>query len=77
LASDGPAVYQLSRVPSMNEFAVRGYTTLVDGLRLKDDGYRPGTGAYQIEILTPIDATLFAIVKPGERFKIPVHPKYR
>ena len=79
----GANIYQLLRLPHPGEFAVRGYTTLVDGLRLapgrKQDsgGYRPGWGSLQITLTAPVQAKLFASLAPGDRFRPPVHPKYR
>jgi hypothetical protein len=83
--ADGAAIYQLTKVPNTSEFAVRGVTSLVDGKRLKpglrqdSHGYRPGQSEEQFMIFKdkPIEAKLFAVVRPGERFVIPPHPGIR
>lgn len=81
--SGGALIYRLSRVPRPNEFVVRGYTTLVDGLRLAPGrlqdghGYRPGHGAWQGALTKGIPMTLVASLKPGMAFEPGLHPKYR
>lgn len=77
----GAAVYRLDRVPTEDEFTVRGYTTLPDGLRLKPgvrqdaDGYRPGLCAWQVRLDMPVPARLIDVVHPGTAFRPPVHPR--
>lgn len=76
----GAYIYRLSRVPTINEFQPRGYTTLVDGAHLKEGlrqdsaGYRPGHGAYQVTLITPIDATLVKTLGRDEPFEPGLHP---
>lgn len=77
----GAMIYRLTRVPDEHEFLPRGYSTLVDGVRSRPTGdaaslYRPGYGAFQIELLVDVEATLVATLKPGETFEPGVHPKY-
>ena len=78
--TSGAAVYQLTRVPRIGEFKVRGYTTLPGGLRLKPGvkkdagGFPPGQGAWQAQLTEAIPMRLIAQVKPGEPFKPPMHP---
>lgn len=77
----GAVVYQLTRVPTKDEFKVRGYTTLPDGLRLKPGikadagGYGPGHGAWQVTLTEGIEATQMAVVHPGKPFEPPLHPR--
>ena len=79
----GADIYQLVTLPNFGDFEVRGYTTLVDGLRLAPGlsqdtgGFRPGWGSLQIVLTEFVPARLFASVAPGQRFKPPIHPKYR
>ena len=79
---NGAVIYQLDRVPEEGEFLPRGYTTLPNGLRLKPgvktdaDGYGPGHGAWQVQLVEPgIPASLFAVVHPGNAFEPPLHPR--
>ena len=80
--ANGADIYKLREVPGVNDFEVRGYTTLVDGLRLapglREDsaGYRGGWGALQYTLNVRVPAVFYAHVAPGEPFVIPVHPKY-
>ena len=78
----GATIYRLTRVPDEHEFLPRGYSTLIDGVRSRPTGdassaYRPGYGAFQIELLVDVEATLVATLKPGERFEPGVHPGLR
>lgn len=79
----GAAIYQLSRVPAIGEFKVRGYTTLPGGLRLKEGvdkdpgGFPAGQGAWQAVLTEAIPATLFDQVGVGKVFKPPMHPNTR
>jgi hypothetical protein len=76
----GAHIYRLSRVPDISEFLPRGYTTLVDGGRLKEGlrqdsaGYRPGHGAYQVQLVQPIDALLIKTLGRDEPFEPGLHP---
>lgn len=76
----GADIYRLARLPRTDEFLPRGYTTLVDGLRLKSGlktdsaGYRPGHGAYQITLTADMPAHLIATISGSERFEPGVHP---
>jgi hypothetical protein len=77
----GAVVYRLDRVPTGDEFVVRGYTTLPDGLRLRPGvrkdagGYDPGHGAWQVRLVRPVPARLIAVVHPGTVFQPPLHPR--
>ena len=78
----GAMIYRLTRVPEEHEFLPRGYSTLIDGVRSRPTGdamsvYRPGYGAFQIELLVDVEATLIATLKPGEPFEPGVHPSLR
>ncbi|WP_156323304.1 hypothetical protein [Bosea sp. AAP35] len=79
----GADIYRLNNLPSEDGFNVRGYTTLVDGLRLKSDrksdafGYRPGQGAWQVELTTAVDATRIATLGPHDPFEPGLHPRVR
>ncbi|WP_209427153.1 hypothetical protein [Pararhodobacter sp. SW119] len=75
-------VYRLLAVPDRNGFDVRGYTTLVDGKRLREglkqdsQGYRPGHGALQIQLTNPVKAVLVTCLGRHETFEPSMHPKY-
>lgn len=77
----GAYIYRLTRLPELEGFLPRGYSTLVDGLPLPDGaaadaaGYRPGLGAWQITLLEPIPVSLVATLKPDEPFKPGLHPR--
>lgn len=79
----GADIYRLRRLPDLDGFLPRGYSTLVDGLRLKagliEDaaGYRPGEGAWQITLIREVPADLIASLGYDEVFEPGVHPKYR
>ena len=80
--TSGAMIYRLTRVPDEHEFLPRGYSTLIDGVRSRPTGdapslYRPGYGAFQIELLVEVEATLVATLKPGERFEPGIHPSLR
>lgn len=78
--TSGAAIYQLTRVPAIGEFRVRGYTTLPGGLRLKKGvekdlgGFPPGQGAWQVVLTEAIPATLLCHVAVGQSFHPPMHP---
>ena len=79
----GADIYRLLRVPEQDGFLPRGYTTLVSGLRLKKGikhdkaGYRPGHGAWQVELIDPVPAKRIETLGPNDPFKPGIHPKYR
>jgi hypothetical protein len=81
----GADIYQLTRVPTLEEFEPRGYTGLVDGARLKaglrtnSDGYRGGQSLPQWSFTKPPRVTikLIATLLPGQRFDLPMHPNTR
>ncbi|WHQ68604.1 hypothetical protein [Methylorubrum extorquens] len=72
----GAFVYKLLRVPEPHEFEVRGYTTLPDGIPLKEGekkdagGYTPGTGALQYTLINPVPAKLVCKLGPGEKLTL-------
>lgn len=76
----GADIYRLARVPTLEEFRPRGYTTLVDGLRLKPglksdkSGYRPGHGAFQIELTADLPAHRIATICGPQKFEPGLHP---
>ena len=80
---DGADIYRLSRVPQMGEFLPRGYSTLVDGLELRDglkqdsSGYRPGYGAWQAVLTTRIAVELIVSLGPDTPFEPGIHPSLK
>ncbi len=76
----GADLYRLKRVPGIDEFWPRGYSTLVDGYRLRPElkadtaGYKVGQGAWQIELRCPIEAEFVVRLGPDEPFKPPIAP---
>jgi hypothetical protein len=79
----GADIYRLERVPTIDEFLPRGYTTLVDGLRLSPglrhdtNGYRPGLGAFQITLIKPVGAHLIQSLAANQPFDPGIHPSLR
>jgi hypothetical protein len=79
----GADVYRLRQLPEKDGFEPRGYSTLVDGLRLKDGlkedsaGFRPGHGAWQVTLTKAIEVTRLASLGYDDRFEPGPHPKYR
>lgn len=73
---NGAHVYRLLRLPAEGQFAVRGYTTLVDGARLPDgrtgdeSGYQAGQGALQWEMLAPMPVEFIGMIEVGQVFSI-------
>ena len=76
----GAEIYQLLRIPDFDGFLPRGYSTLVDGLRLSPGvsqdaaGYRPGQGAWQVSLTKPVPAVQVANLAYDEVFKPGLHP---
>ncbi|TFI57623.1 hypothetical protein E2493_13945 [Sphingomonas parva] len=74
--AQGAMIYRLARIPLENEFVVRGYTTLPDGLRLPEGqikdaaGYRVGTGALQYALTKPFPVTYLGLLRPHQGFDI-------
>lgn len=72
----GAFVYKLLKVPEPHEFAVRGYTTLPDGIPLSEgqkadaSGYPAGTGALQYRLINPVEAKLVCKLGPGEKLTL-------
>jgi len=81
--AQGCRIYRFLRTPTIDEFEVRGYSSLPDGLLLhphhKTDahGYPRGQMAWQIILTTPIPATLVTTLLPGQTFKPGPHPGIR
>ena len=81
--SGGADIYRLLRLPDIDGFLPRGYSTLVDGLQLRAGlaqdaaGYRPGLGAWQITLIKPVPAQRIASLGYNDVFEPGVHPKYR
>ena len=77
---DGTDIYRLSQVPQMGEFLPRGYSTLVDGLELRDglkqtsSGYRPGYGAWQAVLLKKVSVEWIVSLGPDTPFVPGPHP---
>lgn len=78
--AEGADLYRLTQLPHIDAFLPRGYTTLVDGLELREGlsqdagGYRPGHGAWQIMLTGPVPATRIASLGPDDVFEPGLHP---
>lgn len=70
--ANGADIYRLKRLPTKDEFEVRGYTHFPDGValpagkRADPDGYPPGTGALQWELVQPVQMEFVCSLGPGE-----------
>ena len=80
--ASGADVYRLLELPDRDGFLPRGYSTLVDGLRLSpgfkqdDAGYRPGRGAWQVTLIRPVPAVKIATLGYDDPFHPGIHPRY-
>lgn len=76
----GARIYRFKRLPEKDEFEVRGYSSLPDGLRLKTHrqadaaGYPRGQMAWQIRLTQACPVELAAQIRPGQLFAPGVHP---
>jgi hypothetical protein len=68
----GAIIYRLHQVPDLNDFEVRGYSTLPDGLPLPaghrhdGGGYPAGEGVLQYKLLNPVPASVVCHLAPGQ-----------
>ncbi|MCP4562588.1 MAG: hypothetical protein GY873_23345 [Bosea sp.] len=77
----GCRIFRFLILPKFDDFLVRGYSSLPDGLPVEHNAgaltYPPGQMAWQIVLTKPVPARLVATLKPGQRFIPGPHPNIR
>ncbi|PTM42717.1 hypothetical protein [Bosea sp. 124] len=76
----GARIYRLKHLPHKEEFEVRGYSSLPDGLRLQEGketdaaGYPRGQMAWQIRLTHAVQVDLVKTLRSGQSFVPGLHP---